>query len=151
MDDVSSRQRVTFLAIAAAIAVVAIVTLATGGSGDDGEPAASDPSPTATATEQPQEGEPQETATPEATPKPRPPLVEAGDDTTVRFTEGETARLRIRSDIDDEIHIHGYDITKAVQAGKTVAVSFKASITGIFEMESHVNGEPWGKLRVDPR
>jgi hypothetical protein len=150
MEHVSARQRVIFLAIAAAIAIVAVVVLAAG-SGDEGEPAASNATPAATATEQPQANGPEETATAEPTAEPKPPLVQPGDDRTLRFTEGETARFRIRSDTDDEIHVHGYDITKAVAAGKTATVSLEATITGIFEMESHVTGEPWGRLRVDPR
>ena len=48
-------------------------------------------------------------------------------------------------------HIHGHDVTNDVDAGETATVSLKASIAGIFEMESHVSGEPWGELRVDPR
>ena len=36
-------------------------------------------------------------------------------------------------------------------AGETVTESFKASITGIFEIELHGSGEQIGELRVDPR
>jgi hypothetical protein len=38
-----------------------------------------------------------------------------------------------------------------VPAGKTVNVSFKASITGIFEIELHGSGEQIASLRVEPK
>jgi hypothetical protein len=146
MEDVSSRQRVTFLAIAAAIAVVAIVLLAAGGSDDEGQPAASNTSATATPTETATEA-PEETSTPE----PKPPLVRPGDEKKLRFTEGDTVEFRATSDIDDEVHVHGYDLEKEIPAGKTVTISFKATITGIFEVESHETEQVFAQLRVDPR
>ena len=47
--------------------------------------------------------------------------------------------------------MHCYDITRDVPAGKTITVSFKASITGICEIEFHNSGEPIGELRVEPK
>jgi len=150
MEDMGSRQRFTFLGIAVAIAVVAIVALASGGSDDDSQPAASNPTAdaTATATERPGETE---TVTPEPTAEPKPPLVHPGDEKRLRFSEGDTVQFRATSDIDDEIHVHGYDVEKEIPAGKTVTVAFKASITGIFEIESHETGQVFAQLRVDPR
>lgn len=152
MEDMGSRQRFTFLGIAVAIAVVAIVALASGGSDDDSQPAASNPTAdaTATATERPGETE-TETVTPEPTAEPKPPLVHPGDEKRLRFSEGDTVQFRATSDIDDEIHVHGYDVEKEIPAGKTVTVAFKASITGIFEIESHETGQVFAQLRVDPR
>ena len=145
----SRRQRFTFLAIAVVIAVVAVVVLADT-SEDDDQPsqtaATATPTATATATES---GEETATATPTPTPKP-PPLLTAGKVTELSFTEGETVRFRVRSAEPEEIHVHCYDITRDVPAGKTINVSFKASITGICEIEFHNSGEPIGELRVEP-
>ena len=47
--------------------------------------------------------------------------------------------------------MHGYDRYVDLPAGKTVTESFKASITGIFEIELHGSGEQIAELRVDPR
>jgi heme/copper-type cytochrome/quinol oxidase subunit 2 len=146
----SRAQRLTFLAIAVAIAVVAVVIIAA--SGDDEQEATSSSAtatPTATATPS-AEGTAQETATPTPTPKPEPPLVVPGKVTKLRFKEGDTVRFRVRSDVADHVHVHGYDLMKDVEPGKTITFSFPASITGIFEIELEDAGEQIAQLRVDP-
>jgi hypothetical protein len=146
----SRRQRFTFLAIAVVIAVIAAVALADT-SEDDDQPSqtAATETPTPTGTPTPP-GEETATATPTPTPKP-PPLLTAGKVTELNFTEDETVRFRVRSDAPEEIHVHCYDITRDVPAGKTITVSFKASITGICEVEFHNSGEVIGELRVEPK
>jgi FtsP/CotA-like multicopper oxidase with cupredoxin domain len=149
---VSRSQRLTFLSIAAAIAIAAVVLLVATG-GDDGETArgGSQVAPTATAAEPaaPAEGE---TATPEptATAEPRAPLVTSDKVTNLRFKQGETVRFRVRSDVADEVHVHGYDLMKDVEPGETVGFSFPAEITGIFEIELERAGKQIAQLRVDP-
>ncbi len=149
----SRAQRLTFLAIAAVIAVVAVVVLTAGG--DDEEPEQTSATATATPTATPAEPDATATATatptPTPTPKPQPPLLQTGKVTKLRFDEGQTVRFRVRSEGEEEIHVHGYDVTKAIPAGnKPVTVSFPADITGIFEIELHGTGEQIGQLRVDP-
>ena len=148
----SRGQRLTFLGIAAVIAVVAVILLA-GGGDDTDEPsnAASTATPSATATTGGAAAE-EGTATPTATPKPKPKpvLLKAGQEKALNYEEGETVRFRVTSDVDEEIHVHGYDITKAVPAGETVPVSFKADITGIFEIEFHNSGALLAQLKVVP-
>jgi hypothetical protein len=148
---VSRAQRLTFLAIAAGIAVVAVILLLVlGGSddgGDDATATSAEATPTATATAEP---DATETPAPTPTPRPKPPLLRAGKVAELEFTEGGTVRFRVRSDTDEEIHVHGYDIEQAVPAGRTTAVSFPADITGIFEIEFHGSGEQIASLRVDP-
>jgi hypothetical protein len=144
----SRAQRLTFLGIAAAIAIVAVVLLA--GGGDETEPAsnsASTSTPTATATA---DGTADATATPTPKPKPKPPLLRVGKERALTLEEGETVRFRVRSEVDEEIHVHGYNITKAVPAGETVTVSFKGDITGIFEIEMHGSGDLLAQLKVVP-
>ena len=150
----SRNQRLSFLGIAAVIAVAAIIVLTAGGGEDQtAEEAASPAAGTATPTATPSgdaEEESTPTPTPTPTPKPQPPLLRAGKVTKLRFTEGETVRFRARSAETEEIHVHGYDRYVDLPAGKTVTESFKASITGIFEIELHGTGEQIGELRVDP-
>jgi hypothetical protein len=145
----SKGQRFTFLAIAAVIAIVAVVVLAGGGDDESGEQAAATATPSATA--EPQEASPQETATPtpEPTPKP-PPLLHAGKVTKLKATEGETVRFRVRSDTDEEIHVHAYDISRDAPAGEIVTVAFKADITGVMEIEFEHSGEQIAQLTVEP-
>jgi hypothetical protein len=146
----SRNQRLGFLGIAAVIAVVAVVVFSFGGDDpqDTGNRAAQ-PTATPSATEA-ASGEETSTPTPTATPKPQPALLTGSSVKKLRFTEGETIRFRVRSDAAEEIHVHGYDVTKDVPAGETVPVSFKASITGIFEIEFHNSGTQIAELRVDP-
>ena len=148
----SRGQRFTFLAIAVVIAVVAVIVLADS-SEDDGEPTQSAATATPTATPTPEgsgEETPTPTATPTPTPRPQPPLLAAGRVRELEFTEGDTIRFRVRSDVEEEIHVHCYDITRDVPAGRTITVSFKADITGICEVEFHGSGEPIAELRVEP-
>jgi hypothetical protein len=147
----SKAQRFTFLGIAAVIAIVAVVLLAGGGddTSDSGQPAAATATPSAT--NEAREASPQATETPAPTPKPQPPLLRAGKVTKLNATQGDTVRFRVRSDTPEEIHVHAYDIERAVPAGETITVSFKATITGIVEIELHGSGEQIGQLTVEPR
>lgn len=152
----SRNQRLSFLGIAAVIAIVAVVVLTTGGGSDDpaqdsaGTTAEQTATPSAMATEEAGD-EATPTPTPTPTPKPQPPLLRAGKVTKLRVEEGQTVRFRARSAAAEEIHIHGYDRYVDLPAGKTVTESFKATITGIFEIELHGSGEQIAELRVDPR
>jgi hypothetical protein len=149
----SRNQRLSFLGIAAVIAVVAVIVLTAGGGSDETEQESANSAATATATPSAADGEEESTPTPTPTPtpKPQPPLLVAGKVAKLRFDEGETVRFRARSPQDEEIHVHGYDRYVDLPAGKTVTESFKASITGIFEIELHGSGEQIAELRVDPK
>ena len=143
-------QRLTFLGIAAVIAVVAVILLAGGGDEtDNAANSAQTATPTATATATDGEETPTPTPTPTATPKP-PPLLQAGKVKKLTFDEGDTVRFRVRNPEAEEIHVHGYDITKEIEPNKTATVSFKATITGIFEIEFHGSAEQIGELKVEP-
>jgi hypothetical protein len=148
----SRAQRLTFLAIAAVIAVLAVVLI----DGSEKDADTGDTTSQTTPTSTPDEPDPDATGTPEATPTPTPtpeppPLLQGGEVTKLRYTEGETVRFRVTSEEAEEVHVHGYDIAKDIPAGETVTVSFKADITGIFEIEYEHAGEQIGQLRVDPK
>jgi hypothetical protein len=147
----SRNQRLGFLGIAALIAIAAVIVLTAGGGNDEQEATDSAATRTATPSATATEDGATPTPTPTPTPKPKPPLLQAGKVTKLRFEEGETVRFRARSEQAEEIHVHGYDRYIDLPAGKTVTESFKASITGIFEIELHGSGEQIGELRVDPR
>jgi FtsP/CotA-like multicopper oxidase with cupredoxin domain len=144
-----------FLAVAVVIAIVAVVLLSSGGDDDEPETTGATATATPAATDTPAaEGTVEETETatptPTATPRPEPPLLQTGKVTKLRFDEGDTVRFRVASPSDEEIHVHGYDVTKQIPASKPTNVSFPADITGIFEIEFHGSGEQIGQLRVDP-
>ncbi len=147
----SRNQRLTFLGIAAVIAVVAVVVFAVSGGSDDtsNNTAEQTATPTPTPTAAGEESTPTATATPTATPQ--PPLLQAGKVAKLRYTEGETVRFRVVSDKAEEVHVHGYNLKKELEPGKTETMSFKASITGIFEIEFEGSAEQIAELRVDPK
>ena len=67
-----------------------------------------------------------------------------------QVTQGDDVRIVIRSDVDDEIHLHGYDIEKPVGPGKPAIFAFGATIPGRFELESHESGGQIAQLDVQP-
>jgi hypothetical protein len=66
------------------------------------------------------------------------------------YSAGDRIRFKVRSDVADEIHVHGYDLTKDVKAGGTVGFDFAATIEGVFEAELEDRGEQILELRVNP-
>lgn len=122
----------------AVVVVVAAFLIARPGDddGDSGNQAAS----TATETSP--------TATAPSAPKPPPDgpdatLIELKDHepvggvSDIDAKKGDSVRIVVRSDVDDDIHIHGYDIEQAAGPGKPARFQFDASIEGVFEIESH--------------
>ena len=66
------------------------------------------------------------------------------------YTKGDQVRFRVKSDVADEIHVHGYDFHKDVPAGGAVTFSFPAKIEGVFVIELEGRGEQIAELRVKP-
>ena len=69
----------------------------------------------------------------------------------VEVGEGDRVRLRVTSDEQIEIHLHGYDIEREVAPGEPATLSFEADLTGRFEIEDHESEEVLGVLIVQPR
>jgi plastocyanin len=68
----------------------------------------------------------------------------------ISVDEGETVRFTVRSAVADEVHMHGYDIGKDVEAGGSVTFDFPATIEGVFEAELESRREQILELRVNP-
>jgi hypothetical protein len=149
----SRTQRLLLLAAAVAVVVVAFLVLRPG-SGDDRSASttpAAETTPAAGATTT------TDAATPNAKPKtPSIPTVRvvdgkpAGGVKKIAVQKGERIRLRVVSDVADEIHVHGYDLKKDVAAGGTASFSFPASIDGRFEVELEHAGQQIASLEVNP-
>jgi hypothetical protein len=138
----SRSQRLTFLAIAAAIAVVAVgVLLVTGGKDGAtvGAPGSGAGASSGTGT-----------ATPSKASAGPVPLLTAGKVAKLTYTQGDRVRFRVRVDHADELHVHGYEIEKPLEAGKPLTIAFKATINGIFEVELHHANVQIGRLTVEP-
>jgi plastocyanin len=151
----SRQQRIVFAAIAAVIAVVAVIVLA-GGSGDD-EPGtvATTTTPAQTATAEPSaEATEEATETPTAEPTPEAVEIEIeggevkGGEADIDVQEGDQVTFSVKSDVADEVHVHGYDVMKDVEAGGTAEFDFKATIPGVFEIELEDAGLQIARLRV---
>lgn len=48
---------------------------------------------------------------------------------------GAEVRLTVMADVDDEVHVHGYDVTADVSPASPATIEFVADIPGIFEVE----------------
>lgn len=53
---------------------------------------------------------------------------------------GETVEILVLADVDDEVHVHGYDLHFDVVAGVPTLVSFIADVPGVFEAELEGSG-----------
>lgn len=72
----------------------------------------------------------------------------SGDTGRVSVALGTTVTVLVRSDVADEIHLHGYDRTVAVPAGGSATLRFTADIPGVFELELHDAGVALASLEV---
>lgn len=68
----------------------------------------------------------------------------------LEYTAGERVRFTVRSDVSDEVHVHGYDISRDVEAGGSVPFNFEAKLEGVFEIELEGRKVQIGELRVNP-
>jgi|ThiBio_1000_plan_1041568.scaffolds.fasta_scaffold01206_16 hypothetical protein len=66
------------------------------------------------------------------------------------YGHGEQVRFRVTSDIGEEIHLHGYDISKEVKPGGSVTFDFPADLEGVFEVELEGQATQIAELTVDP-
>lgn len=64
--------------------------------------------------------------------------------------QGEQVSIRVRSDVADELHVHGYGLTAPLPAGEDVALTFIAARAGRFEVELHHSHRELGALEVQP-
>ena len=63
--------------------------------------------------------------------------------------KGDRVVLVVKSDVADEIHLHGYDIMRDVAAGGTARLPFTASLPGRFEVELEDHGVQIAELTVN--
>lgn len=142
-------KRVGLLA-AAVVVLVAAFVLFSPKDNDNDEPTAPRPAqaPATTDTTPPAAAQ---TTAPAAPRRPDPgPLLRKGKVTKISVNRGDTVRLRAVSSTAEELHVHGYDITRDLKPGKTARVAFKAKLEGIFEIELEHSGIQVAELRVDP-
>ena len=64
--------------------------------------------------------------------------------------QGTRVAVVVHSDVADEVHLHGYDLHRDVEAGGTATIAFKAKIAGRFEAELENRKEQILSLTVEP-
>jgi hypothetical protein len=74
----------------------------------------------------------------------------AGGVKELSYESGDRVRFIVTSDVADEVHVHGYDLSKDVRAGGSVRFSFPARLEGVFEVELESRAEQIAELRVSP-
>jgi hypothetical protein len=144
----SNTARIAIAVGAIAVIVVLFVVLNGGDDGDDNKASTS----STTTSSQPSTS-PTDKAKP---PAPKVPVVEVREGKPVggieklTYTKGDQVRFRVRSDVADEIHVHGYDVKKDVPAGGSVSFSFPGKFEGVFEIELEGRQEQIAQLTVRP-
>ena len=69
----------------------------------------------------------------------------------IKLKQGDQVTLRVTSDSDDELHLHGYDLYLNLIAGQPAQLSFTAAHSGRFEYELHHAHTDLGAFEIYPR
>ena len=97
---------------------------------------------------------------PPATTAPKPPdvvtiRIEVPSDTapTLRrysVKQGRKVVIVVRTELSDEVHVHGYDLMADVGPGQPATIRFTATAPGRFELELEDRGLEFAELEVRP-
>ena len=68
----------------------------------------------------------------------------------LEFDKGDDIRFVVESDVDEEVHLHGYDVAMDVTAGGKVEFDVPATIEGVFEVELEESVVPLAEITVNP-
>ena len=131
----SRNGKIGVLLAAIAVAVVAFVLLQPGDDDKNGDKTTATQTTTGSEKKKPK-------------PKPETPVeeIEIKDGEPVGGTKkidahtGEKVKISVSSDGEQELHLHGYDITRQVAPGEPAEFDFKADAEGVFELEIHGSG-----------
>lgn len=147
--------RTRFLPAIALVAALAALA-GCGGSSDSRGASGSESTTTAPAatTAPSPAGTAEPTTTEPSTPKPRTITIRVvggkpqGGILRPKLARNEKVVLVVRSDVADEVHLHGYDVSRPVAAGGTARLPFVAKIPGRFEVELEDRGVQIAELTV---
>ena len=62
--------------------------------------------------------------------------------------KGDRVKISVTSDVEDEVHVHGYDVMQDVAPGEPAEMDLAATIAGRFEIELEDAGTPIAELEV---
>ena len=66
----------------------------------------------------------------------------------VEVEVGQLVRLMVTADVQDEMHVHGFDVSKDVAPGRPTTLEFVADQQGVFEVELELAGLQLVQLQV---
>jgi len=64
--------------------------------------------------------------------------------------QGTQVMLMVTSDVEDEVHVHAYDLSAEVAPDQPAHISFRADLAGEFEVELEERTVPIAELSVTP-
>lgn len=70
---------------------------------------------------------------------------------TIQVNQGDEVEIKVTSDEDEELHLHGYDKSLDLEASKEANLRFIANLTGHFEYELEHSKATIGALEVLPK
>ncbi|MFD9967278.1 hypothetical protein [Streptomyces sp. NPDC059015] len=70
------------------------------------------------------------------------------DPDRIELRRGDLLAIRVTSDTDDELHVHGVNRTAEVEAGRTTTLRVVLDRSGLFEVELHRSGLVLAQLAV---
>ncbi len=151
----SSRKLPALLALAGVVLAIALFLVLKDDTADEDSTVAGAPTESATGdAEQTDE----EKKKPEKS-KPKPPEVPVieikggqpvGGVRELEVAKGNEIRFIVKSDVDEEVHLHGYDVSQDVIAGGKVEFKVPATIEGVFEVELEHSVVPIAEISVVP-
>jgi heme/copper-type cytochrome/quinol oxidase subunit 2 len=147
---VTRGQRIGLIGAALIVAVLAVVLLSGGDDDEDTTPAGTTSEPTLG--QEPTGSVPG----PGAKPKPAVETIKVvngepqGGETEITVNKDDTVQFKVDSDTAAEVHVHGYDLMKDVEAGGSVSFKFTADLEGVFEIELEETKTPIAELTVEP-
>ena len=68
----------------------------------------------------------------------------------LEVAKGDDIRFIVESDVDEEVHLHGYDVSMDVKAGGTVEFNVPATTDGVYEVELEHSVVPIAEISVVP-
>jgi hypothetical protein len=151
----------TRIALLAAVVVIAVVGFIVLKPDDDDETSSSagagTPTTETTATTETGGGKAEKPEKPEQPPSPPIANVRVNADgqpvggvRELEFGKGQRVQFVVDSQVEDHVHVHGYDIMRDVAPGKPTKFSFEGDIDGQFEVELEDRAVEIISLRVVP-
>jgi heme/copper-type cytochrome/quinol oxidase subunit 2 len=131
--------------IAAGIGLIVSLYFALSPGGDDETTPTTTAAQTTTAATTTAPAEPQVVRISVAVPGDKAPTVK-------HFTiqQGRQVVFVVKSELTDEVHLHGYDLSADVAPGAPATIRFKATAPGLFEAELESRSLPIAEIEVRP-